>query len=109
MFKLTLTIYKPNAKQPSEVRTLKTAPRRQMLLQRMFKEICAMDLERLHEDEYDSKDGTLRLKIEAAQAAPRKPQPKSTPKERQRARARRWRKTGVSAATVEWMRKNRML
>lgn len=44
----------------------------------------------------------------------KKPQPQqkrapSTPEKKQEARARRWRRTGVSASTVEWMRANHML
>lgn len=37
---------------------------------------------------------------------PRKP---STPEQRQKARARRWSKTGVSAGTVAWMKDSGLL
>lgn len=48
----------------------------------------------------------VRARARKAKVAPRKP---STPDQRMKARARHWRKTGVSDSTVEWMKKNGML
>ncbi len=45
-------------------------------------------------------------KTKPAEPAKRKP---STPEERRERRAKRWRKTGVSEATVQWMRDTGLL
>jgi hypothetical protein len=47
--------------------------------------------------------------VPVAGAAPTKPRKPSTPEQRAKRRAAHWRKTGVSASTVAWMKDNGML